>query len=457
MVILFQGFLVAFGVMGVLCLVAVTPWVLANFNLVNIVLFWFVVVLFGNLTGKLVLPMLPKISLYQIVLLILIFAFFSQVVIGKLRLLPLTVIEIAMFLFCIIAFISQVNAGIVLRKGMGIKIANLFNGFVFPFAVFYLSKHLIDSGQKLGKVLIFFIGIGLYLTLTGICELTPPLSGLVFPRDILDPYVGIHFGRARGPFLQAAVNGTVLGMIFSLGLYLSLSEYVKPARRKICQVITALMPIGIFLTNTRACWLGFLASTLVAAKFYPKFRKVFLIGLILFAMVATIKLVTKEREKGRFSQMGPIHSRIHIYNASLRMLIEKPFFGFGFDNFQFTSPRYFTAIKGVPYYGETVVPHDTFLGILVELGLVGFIPLIIIYLCIFSYSLRLYHHLPRDDLLGKDMIAIFWSVGMVFLVNMQFIDMRYFVFPNALFFMLAGIVVGLYQKRLAGNVSVFIP
>src|SRR3712207_9200411 len=50
---------------------------------------------------------------------------------------------------------------------------------------------------------------GAYLGLIALFE-TVHLNSLVWPRYILDPNVGIHLGRARGPFAEAGANGMAM-------------------------------------------------------------------------------------------------------------------------------------------------------------------------------------------------------------------------------------------------------
>ncbi len=453
MVLSLQNLIFLIGGAGILLVAAITPWALAavNRDLVNLLMLWFLTALFSIGESRLVLPMFLKISPYQVMLLILVLAFISQVAIGQRRLQPLGRVEIAMLIFAAVALFSEISAGILVAKGEGLKIANLFNGFLFPFVIFFLSKHLVDTDRKLIKVLAVLLGVGTYLSVTAIGELTPRLAFLVHPAYILDPFQGIHFGRARGPFLNAAANGTVLGMIFVTGLYLSLSDGIKPAVRGLVRVLTALLPVGVYLTLTRACWLGMLLSGFVAVLGFPRLRKFFIPGVVLAGVAVLALVAIKSQGEVRLTQMDPIYSRLHIYNASFHMLVDKPFLGHGFDNFRNVSPQYFSSIKGIPYSGETIVPHDTFLGLLVELGLIGFIPLALIYIFLWRDSLQLFRRLPPEGMLGKYFIVAFWGVGTVFLVNMQFIDMRYFVFPNAIFFLLAGVMAGIHHKVFAGD------
>src|SRR5438093_1302521 len=53
------------------------------------------------------------------------------------------------------------------------------------------------------------VALGAYLGLTAVFE-GLGLDALIVPRYIADPGAGIHFGRARGPFVEAVADGLAL-------------------------------------------------------------------------------------------------------------------------------------------------------------------------------------------------------------------------------------------------------
>ncbi|MHA1382039.1 MAG: hypothetical protein ACTSRG_27015, partial [Candidatus Helarchaeota archaeon] len=114
-------------------------------------------------------------------------------------------------------------------------------------------------------------------------------------------------------------------------------------------------------------------------------------------------------------------------------------------NFSKRSYKYSKKIRGIPYININS-QHDTLVSILVELGLVGLIPLLFIFFYIFRFSIQLYRQLSNISFLSKGLVVIFWGISIVFIVNMEFIQMRFFLFPNCIFFLLGGIIVGLHQR-----------
>ena len=99
------------------------------------------------------------------------------------------------------------------------------------------------------------------------------MSDFVFPKDILNPRLGINFGRSRGPFLSAAVNGTILGMLSVLNFYIAMNT--RSLYRIFFIINIFLSVVGVFFTYTRASWLGIVVSFMLMMVINQRFRKYF--------------------------------------------------------------------------------------------------------------------------------------------------------------------------------------
>ncbi|MHA1341454.1 MAG: O-antigen ligase family protein [Promethearchaeota archaeon] len=438
--------IILFGIYGIIVIFP-SVFILFNKDLLYGLLIWFLLVLLARTIGKIDLPMYPDVELYRIILVIIILIFLLQISLKKRMTLPITEIETMMILFSIVCLISMIKVGNI-YKGGGLELRNFLNGYAIPFSIFFLAKNIVDSEKKIKIIFQFFLILGIYLTFTGIFEHFH-LAALVYPRYIMNPNVGIHWGRARGPFVQAAVNGTVLGMIFWASIYLIIYKQEKLSRI-FYGIPIAIIPISIFFTYTRACWLGFIFSILIASLFHPKLRKIFLFIFFLVLIIFIFNrpnIMSKSRAVDRIRDSNPIYDRLNLYATSLNMFLDKPLFGIGFDNFKRFSYKYSNKIRGIPYIFIDS-QHDTLVSILVELGLVGLIPLLLIFFYIFRYSIQLYRHFHNNSFLGKGLVAIFWAISTVFVINMQFIQMRFFLFANCIFFLFGGIIAGLDQRIL---------
>jgi len=442
--------LILFGFYGII-VIAPLLYILLKKDFMYGLLLWFPLVLFREAIGVVKLPMLPDVDLYRSMWVFLIFFFLAQTALRERNLLPITMIETMMILFCLICLISMITTGTIYDREQGLVLRTFFSGFVMPFSIFFLGKHIVDSEQKIKKIFRLLLLIGIYLAVTGIFEHFR-LTSLVWPRFIMNPNLGVHFkglvgGRARGPFLQAGVNGTVLGMIFALCVYLIVHES-KKSSRIFYSIPIGIVPITIFFTYTRSAWLGFILSLLIVPLFYPRLRKIFFLGLLLLVIIVVINwsnVISSDRSVGGVTSSGPIYQRINLYRASARMFMEKPIFGIGFYNFERFSLRYLRRDLDTPLRQQQGA-HDTLVKILVELGLVGIIPILLIYFYIFRHSISLYRYLPSTPFIGKGLVVMFWGASIIYIVNMQLFKMFQHLFPNSVIFLLAGVIVGLNQR-----------
>jgi len=303
---------------------------------------------------------------------------------------------------------------------------------------------------------VFFLIIGFYLGITGIFE-HYNLSQFVFPSVIMSSIKGSQVGSgvARGPFLNNAINGMVILMILVIAVYMYYYS-LKGKWRFIVGIDIMIMLVCLVFTLSRATWLSAVFVSLLLFKHFPKTRKHLLFGALIVISFLMLtynygmlkpykKAITRdvpfmEWVTNKLMAVNPIYDRIELLTASLRTIQEKPLLGHGYGTFSVTE-RYYNRGKGAP--GS----HNAWLTIAVELGLVGLMLYLAILADIFRVSLRLYNNLPAGEFLGKGFMVLSWCFLVIYIIEMQFAEIKYFYFPNSLFFAMAGIIHGIYQKR----------
>lgn len=452
--------------------IAITPFLLkfVKNNLFWALLLWFFFSIFKEM-GKIPLPMLPDISPERLIWVSMLLFFVTDVAVERKRkMLPVTGIEISMLSLCILIIFSMINAGTIYSEEQGLTVRPLLVGYLMPFSIFFLAKNIVDSEQKIKNTYIFFAVIGLYLGFTAICEYFN-LWYLVWPPYIRNRWTGIHWGRSRGPFLQAAINGYVQGIIVLFTTYLLI--HTKNKKLKIIFPLSILLMLcGIVFSFSRATWLGFIVSSFVIPLFSPKARKIYIVCFLALIIVISTRFsaeylsemqgqsFSEVREEGslqdliatRVATESSVYGRFTLYGVVWRMFLDKPIFGFGFNTFLKESPKYFEKVEGVPYTIEAGTNvHDTFTGVLVELGLVGLFLFLFILFQIFVVSIKLYRRLPKEEFIGKGLVVVFWGIFVAYYINMQLRHMTLIMFPSALFYLMSGIICGWYQRILNDN------
>ncbi len=240
------------------------------------------------------------------------------------------------------------------------------------FALFYVAPIAFRDARDRRILLGVLVALGAYLGLTALFETTGP-HGLVFPSYINNPAVGIHFGRARGPFVEAAANGLALYGC-AVAACIAAVTWVDRRARGAAVCVMVLCLLGTLFTLTRSVWIGVGVATVISLLAARETRRLALPAVALGALIVVIALATvpglEANAVGRANDQSSVWDRENSDAAALRMVAARPILGFGWGSFATSSPGYY---RQSPNYPLTAVPevHDVYLSNAVELGLVG--------------------------------------------------------------------------------------
>jgi putative inorganic carbon (hco3(-)) transporter len=239
-------------------------------------------------------------------------------------------------------------------------------GFI-PFALFFVAPAAFPSERERRVLLGTLVGVGLYLGITAVLETTGP-SSLIFPRYVADPSVGLHFGRARGPFVEAAGNGLAL-----YGCAVAAAIALRQWRRARWVPLLALVLciFGVIFCLTRQVWVAAVLGTAVG-MFARRELRAWLIPAALAALLAigaAFALVPGfgTRADSRVNSQRPVWDRLNSDDAALRMIGDEPLLGHGWYTFGGESLNYYRQAPDRPVTTVGRV-HNVFLSYAVELG-----------------------------------------------------------------------------------------
>jgi O-antigen ligase len=263
--------------------------------------------------------------------------------------------------------------------GQPSTVMHLINGYLIPALLYCLIRHSDIRPRIVWPALSVLLLFGLYLSLTAVLEITKQWS-LVFPSFIADPTLGIHFGRARGPMLQSVR----LGMCLNLCLVVLWTFPVWIFARErwawlLALWLTPLFMLAILLTYTRSIWMGtgavvlILLSTMLKSKARSVALASVFLGVVVGGLVVGPNLVAFKREYSEAETLESTRMRGAFAYVSWKMFQDAPITGFGFNQFQVHNRPYLddrtTNIRLESIRGY--VHHNSFLSLLVDLGLVG--------------------------------------------------------------------------------------
>ena len=182
----------------------------------------------------------------------------------------------------------------------------LLAGYLIPALIYWIARQAPLTERSVTIIRNTLIVFGLYLATTGILEIAQQWS-LVFPKQIANPKLGLHFGRARGPMLTSV----------SFGLYLAVGLFAGwvawPQLRRLPQLLLLLaFPLaigGLYCSYTRSVWLGTIVGLVIvlAVTLQGRLRNIVLGSVVsagLFITVVNLQSLVSFKRESSARQMG---------------------------------------------------------------------------------------------------------------------------------------------------------
>lgn len=292
----------------------------------------------------------------------------------KARVLSQTDVVVASFMF----FLTCNTFAGDWKWAAGRPVSLLLFFYLMPFALYWVASRIQITEQSHRWILGFFVGFGIYLSLTAVCEVLN-IYAVVFPRYITDPSTIEFLGRGRGPYLNPIGNGMYLSACLIAALMWW--PYVNKDHRPLVVGIAGLLAVGAVCTLTRSVWIGAGAALVgMAVLVVPKqhrFRVVLVAGIsggLVLGLLGN-SLVGFKRDKHLTAKETEESAKLRPILAAFAYEIfqDYPLAGVGLSqykrhNVDYLAKRSFDLPMGT---ATTYVQHNIFLSLLVETGLIG--------------------------------------------------------------------------------------
>jgi O-antigen ligase len=275
-----------------------------------------------------------------------------------------------LMLVALYAVVSTIVAGSLDDSQARFALADRFG--LVPFLLFYAAGYAFREERDRNILLGVMVAMGAYLGLVALFE-TIPVRSLVIPHYINNKNLGIHFGRARGPFLEATANGLVL-YACAVASAVGLATWRNRRARWIALAVCVLCALGVLFTLTRGAWLAAGIGTVVALLYAPRTRRwalpVFGVGALIVVVAFAVSPSLHRRANDRADDKKPLWDRENSNAAALRMINTRPVLGYGWGRFSEASPDFYRESQTYPLSIVKDV-HNVYLANAVELGLLG--------------------------------------------------------------------------------------
>jgi len=332
--------------------------------------------------------------------------------------------------------LSLINSGPYLAKSL----IALFFKWLKNILIFVVVSDTITDPRKKRNCMIVLLGAASLICLDALFQ---HFVGTDFLRNKkIIPLWGetmFHGGGITASFHHYNSLGTYL--VFNLSLVLSLLISVKNSLYKSTLfILLVLLQVCLFLTYSRASWLGFMFVVVLIVILYPKKRgKLFyafagyifiLVTCILFVIIFMPGL----KERAMFADAG----RFDIWKGACKMIADHPFLGIGLGTFMDHFHKY------VPKAEFPVISyaHNSYLQIWAESGILALFSFILL---IGSVSYNAIKMLKRN---GSDFMLLGFTCAFFgFLVQLFFDSQLYSLQLAALFWFMTGVIVALTKQE----------
>jgi O-antigen ligase len=246
-------------------------------------------------------------------------------------------------------------------------------------------------------------------------------------------------GRVVGPLQNPALVGAFLGGVVVFAVSARVWP-VEPAIRKLALVAAVPSAAAVALTYTRASIIAAIAIGVLIAmtRLRSRLKTIWLLACVLLLIAASWgKITTTAAYRDRFTNTTNVQARVLIQHWSIELAKQKPVFGWGYGSFDTVKNNANLGSGTLPVaFGTDSTSHNTFLTVIVEEGLLGFllrmVPLVMIALAAVRFAVSSPRH--RWFVVGG------LGVIGVYVFNASTIDMRFFSFVPALLWIFAGLM-----------------
>jgi len=396
---------------------------------------------------------IPDLSFSRFTVAFLAIFMLARAAIGRLRFARIGLVEV-----CIIA----TTLGIMVCAPLSVHPKGVLQTAItmhfVPLALYFFAKNLVQNKDDLHKLFLVIAIFGFVAALYAIYEqatgniLFLPKGESLSWTQYRQGYYGHGLLIIRGLLRSGANFGRVLGSTIPITFFLFF-ENKRATRKVLLAGMIAVQSCGIFFIYNRTSWYALLLSLFILQFFYPQFRKVFFV-IVLVAVVAlwatwdqvNESTVVEERVNSKVSTLEGRQAR---WKAGFNMWQAKPIRGWGFDRYQTESGRFRTD----GYSRNIRAIENDYLHILVASGVIGFLPYLLFLLTPLVNGVRLFFRARAPDWPGfvkPETMAVYWAIILCFAIG-SYTQIQTQVLVKMIPFAVAGAVVGTHEGWLRGS------
>jgi len=346
--------------------------------------------------------------------------------------------ELAMAFFLSLALTST----FLFQPDVYTALPQIYDRVFIPFCMYGLVR-LTAPGEK---------GLKRVLPAALIMTVAQSVIGILswFAPQVLPPaWLAYEGSRTVGSLRNPAQYTSTLTFLILLLFQAAMNR--KPGlTRSIFLFAFGLGAICVFLSFSRGSWLGGLFAGIGLLLLYPRaMSRMTVILLILMAVLQSGLLSSQMAWAAeRLETEETVHTRIVVTRASFEMIKIKPVFGWGYDNFDRYSQQFHRRVGGSAIGSTYVSSHNTYLTIMVELGLVSFFFYVFPFGWWLMLTIRVWPRMPRKGFWSRPLLAVLWLAVGGHIIPANFINMAFSPFAVTLWWLELALIADIIYPYL---------
>lgn len=323
------------------------------------------------------------------------------------------------------------------------------NSSLLPALAYFMSRNLFRKRHQIYSVLITILVVSVLWSVEALFEYYLGRS-FFNPAGSFLPWENVGRGTG-GAFLNPAVLGAAIdvGLLVSIDLLIRVRDNMA-ARR----VLLLMMPVllgGLFVTLMRSAYVAFvvaLFAVLLEHKQLLGRNLIMTIGLFCLVLIPAWLFVFS-KDLASLMSLDHIFSRVNQLDAAWEMFRERPIFGWGYGAFDALSVDFYYASNAA---GRGLVSHNSIATVASELGIFGLISYSSLWLYLFWNGTKGLISTWSSDVRADRPWGVLVGALIVYFITSMSIEMRYFSYPNALFWLLASLLIPVNTRSVENHV-----
>jgi len=244
-------------------------------------------------------------------------------------------------------------------------------------------------------------------------------------------------------------------LVMNLGCLCIMTLYSKGSKRLYLYVLILLSCACIYFTSTRTVWLGLFAMFVIFYFSRTGLRKSVRNVCFCLLVVALTGIAGKFSlyQKSLFSRrQETVEYRRTNLQAGLKAFPEHPLFGIGYGGFA----KLMRENPGRLDINEKTFSsgnENTWLGILVDLGLIGLVLYVMIFILFICSNIRFLRRYDGEEPFARPLAVLALAMVVYLVINWSTGDLRFHLYDPCFAFLVQGIVAGLAKRVPEGPES----